>query len=171
MWRALMAMTSAARRHSMAWRYAHARLATRTRARFTRRGVRLLRHANNPLLEASVLHDLGSLHFTLRRFADAQRTLQRALALCEANALTVVRQFCLLSLAFAEIELGQLDSAQTHVEQTVRGEQATGESLVSAMVQLASARISTRRGQLDAAASGCTMGWSGPAQRALRRPS
>ena len=113
----------------------------------------LLRHANNPLLEASVLHDLGSLQFTLRRFADAQQTLQRALALCEANALTVVRQFCLLSLAFAEIELRQFDSAQAHVEQTVRGEQTTGESLVSAMVQLALARINTRRGELAAAAS------------------
>ncbi len=115
--------------------------------------LRLLRHANNPPLEASVLHDLGSLQFTLRRFADAQRTLQRALALCDANALTVVRQFCLLSLAFTEIELRQFDSAQAHVEQTIRGEQATGESLVSAMVQLAFARINTRRGELAAAAS------------------
>jgi tetratricopeptide (TPR) repeat protein len=112
--------------------------------------LRLHEGTGNVTGQAVVLNDMGAMLRTLGRCNEAEDKLRRGAELCEAHHLAVIREYCLYNLAMTQIELGQLQSARSNLQQAMKADQAAGSGLLSALLRLCSARIHMRSG--DAAA-------------------
>jgi tetratricopeptide (TPR) repeat protein len=115
--------------------------------------LHLYEGVGDTLGQAVVLNDLGAMLRQRRRYAESELTLERGLAVCQAHQLAFVQEYCLYNLAMTQIEVGQLDAAQSRLRQATKLDQSAGASLVSALLRLAMGRIHVRRGNTPAAAA------------------
>lgn len=110
------------------------------------RALALYRRAGGAQGQAITLNNLGNVLRMQQQWDGAHRSFAEALALCEQHGLAMARISCLVNLAYVDIALGRLDSAQTYLDRALDADARSGEGQILAEVRLGHGRIAALRG-------------------------
>lgn len=115
------------------------------------RALALYRRAGGAQGQAITLNNLGNVLRMQRDWEGARRHVMEAFDLCEQNGLATVRIYCLINLAYIDIALSRLDSAQSYLDRALEADNRGGEGQSSAEIRLGLGRICARRGNFERA--------------------
>lgn len=107
---------------------------------------------------ALCLCNLGALYLAREEHETARPPLHEALAICDRDGLGGVLPYVLANLFEVELQAGQLDLAQRHLERAAEATQATGNRALGAWMSIQAARLAQRRGDFAGARTALASG-------------